>query len=183
MHARMAGETADCWFDLPPRVGAVERRMAGMALHAWAVGGRAAVPGFDDNRLTIADPAGQPCVTAAAPAITAIFGLAPGMVLSGRHGLAAELLAACDLIALQPRAVPFEASLAAPGRALILVRGVALPLFADGRDTDLVQIIVSWREVLNRAATTRLRRELGAAFRFSAPISAISDPFAAKSTS
>lgn len=183
MRVARPGETGDCWFEMPPRLAATERRMAGMALRAWAAGDRAIVAGFDENTLMIADPAGRPFLAAVAPAIAATFGLSPGLCLDRHDGLAAELVAACDLIALQPLPVPFEASLAAPGRALVLVRGIALPLFADRRDTGLVQIVVSWREVLNRAATRRLRRELSTAFRFSAQISAISDPFAPKSTS
>jgi len=173
------GEAIECRFDAPPRFGITERRMAELALDAWAAAGCGVVAGFDANSVMIADPAGRAIVTAVAPAIAATFGLVAGMALTGGEGLAAELTAACDLIALRPEPVPFEASLVAAGCACILLRGVALPLFVAGHDTHNVQAVVSWREVLDRAATTRLRRELGAAFRFSPPISARRDPFAA----
>ena len=106
---------------------------------------------------------------------------AAGMAIAGQDGIAADFLSACDHIALHPVPVPFEASLMAPDSAAILARGVALPLFAAGHHTGVVQIVVSWREVLNRVATMRLRRELGAALRFSAPNFAKTDPFLAKS--
>lgn len=178
MRTGWGSDTLDCRFDVPPRFGIVERRMAGQALDAWAACGQAAVSGFDDNSLFIDDRA---VITSAGAAVAATFGLAAGMTLAGRDGLAAEFLSACDRIALHPVPVPFEASLTSRRSAAILTRGVALPLFAGGRHTNVVQIVVSWREVLNRAATTRLRRELGAALRFSAPISAKPDPFSAKS--
>jgi hypothetical protein len=79
--------------------------------------------------------------------------------------------------------VPFEACLAAPGRACVLVRGVALPL-SEGRDPDmiphLVQIFINWRELLDRAATTRIRREIGTALRIAAPNPTKTDPFMLK---
>ena len=43
-----------------------------------------------------------------------------------------------------------------------MVRGVALPLIA-GADAGKVQAIVNWRQVLDRAASRRLREELGMA--------------------
>jgi hypothetical protein len=105
------------------------------------------------------------------------------MRLDGLHGLAAELRAACDLIVFDPQPVPFEASLAAPGCACILVRGVALPL-SDALDASgiphQVQVILNWRELLDRAATTRLRHEIGAALRLVRPKSTKIDPFLPK---
>ena len=137
----------------------VERRLTGRAIQAWKAAGRLAVPGFDAVSLFVRDPAGRAVVARAGTEITAHFGLFPGMTLDSR-GLAAEARAACDLIALRPEPVEFETTLAARGRACILLRGVALPL---GPDITLVQVIVGWREVLNRGATARLRRELAAA--------------------
>jgi hypothetical protein len=54
-----------------------------------------------------------------------------------------------------------------------LLRGVALPL-ADERH---VQIVLSWREVLNRTATARLRCDFVAALRKTRPVLANFDPF------
>lgn len=181
MRTGWGSDTIDCRFDVPPHFGIVERRMAGQALDAWAACGHRAVAGFDDNSLLIADCTGRAVITVIGSSVAATFGLAAGMALAGRAGIAAEFLSACDHIALHPVPVPFEASLMAPDSAAILARGVALPLFAAGRHTGAVQIVVSWREVLNRVATSRLRRELGAALRFSAPNSAKTDPFSAKS--
>lgn len=160
-------------FDPPPQFPALERRLAGLALDGWRENGGRLPPGFDDHSLVIADPAGRARIATAGAPVTATFGLAPGMALDGRDGLAAEIRAACDLIAIDPRPVPFEASLASPGRACILIRGIALPL-----DFDRVQVVVNWRELLNRSATTRLRREIGAALRSAAPLGTARDPFA-----
>jgi hypothetical protein len=187
MRGAAAIEWSDLRFDVPPHFVVMERRMAGQALDRWLEGGRGLVPGFDDNGLVIADRAGMACIESAGAAVTATFGLAAGMRLDGRDGLAAEVRAACDLIAIDPRPLPFEASLSAPGRALILLRGIALPIGAGvspaerGQIPARVQIIVNWREVLNRAATTRLRRELGAALRLVRPIQTRTDPFLPKS--
>lgn len=159
-------------FDLPVGVSRFERRLPSRAIDAWLAAGGEAADGFEANSLFVRDPAGRPVIAQAGRAVTATFGLTAGMPLDGR-GLAAEARAACDLIALRPEPVPFEATITGPGRACILTRGVALPL---GRDIEMVQVIVSWREVLNRAATARLRRELGDALR-SARFPYAGDPF------
>ena len=160
-----------------------ERRLTGAARDLWQRTGGLQVAEFADNALVIVDPAGKATIIHAGAAIRAAFGLAAGMRLDGVPGLAAELRAACDLIAFDPQPVPFEACLAAPGRACVLVRGVALPL-SEGRDPDmiphLVQIFINWRELLDRAATTRLRQKIGAALRISKPNLAKYDPFVLK---
>lgn len=186
MRSAAAIEWSDLRFEMPPHFVVMERRLAGQALDRWHAGGRRMVAGFDDNSLVITDPAGLATIESVGAGITAAFRLAVGMRLDGRDGLAAEIRAACDLIAIDPRPLPFEASLAAPARALILMRGIALPIGAGlsapdpGQFPDRVQIIMNWREVLDRAATTRLRRELGAALRLVRPISSKIDPFSPK---
>ncbi len=183
MRGAAAIEWTDLRFEMPPHFVVVERRMAGQALDRWHAGGRCRVAGFDDNSLVIADPAGVARIESAGASVAATFGLAPEMHLGGQGGLAAELRAACDLIAIDPRPLPFEASIGTPARALILMRGIALPIGAGdsaadpGRIPERVQVIVNWREMLDRAATTRLRRELGASLRLVRPISTIIDPF------
>jgi len=71
----------------------------------------------------------------------------------------------------------------ASGRACVLVRGVALPL-SERRNPDmiphLVQIFVNWRELLDRAATTRLRQEISAALRILTSNPTKTDPFILK---
>jgi hypothetical protein len=92
------------------------------------------------------------------------------------------LRAACDLIAIVRRPLPFEASVPMPGGATILARGVVLPLAfgADksGGDRDCVQAIVNWRQLLTRSAASRLRREVAAALRMPRPAGNIGNPFA-----
>jgi hypothetical protein len=149
-------------FDLPPHFPMTERRLAALALAQWAEDRCRLVPAHDANSIVIGEPDGHAVITSAGSPITATFGLHPGMHLDGQGGLAAELRAACDLIAIDLKPVPFEANLAAPGRAGILARGVALPI---GRRMESVQVILSWRELLDRSATRRLRREVGAALR------------------
>lgn len=181
-----ANRLIDARFELPPRFVVAERRMAGQAIDQWRATGNALVTGFDAHSLIIADPAGMATIEAVGSAIAAVFGLGPGMRLDGRDGLAAEARAACDLIAIRPQPVPFELSMTTPSAALILARGVALPIgngrtMADqGQLPDRVQIIINWREVLDRAATTRLRSELGAALRLVSPVLAKNDPFSIK---
>lgn len=174
MRSAMTLDHGDLRFDLPPHFAVVERRLSGQALDRWLAGGRQRVTGFADNSLVIADPFGAARVESVGTAVTATFGLAAGMVLGGK-GLAGEIRAACDLIAIDPQPQPFEASLEAPGRACILVRGIALPI--PGADPEIVQIVVNWRELLNRSATSRLRRELGAALRVLPPYTRADDPF------
>jgi hypothetical protein len=175
----------DARFELPPQFVIAERRMAGQAIDRWRLGGKTLVTGFDSHSLIITDPAGAPVIEYAGDAIGAAFALAAGMRLEGREGLVAEVRAACDLIALDPQPVPFELSLTTAA-ALILARGVALPIgpglepAKPGQIPDRVQVVLNWREVLDRAATTRLRRELGASLRLVPPILAKTDPFSLK---
>jgi len=186
MRRAVASEQADLSFEMPPHFVIAERRMAGRALDRWHAGDRGRVSGFDDNSLVIVDPAGLAIIGSAGPSIAATFGLTAGMRLDGRAGLAAEVRAACDLIAFEPQPLPFEVSLGTPACGLMLVRGIALPIESDdraaefGKTADCVQFIVNWREVLNRAAMTRLRQELGAALLFSQPVLAKIDPFSAE---
>ncbi len=178
---RMTLASSDIGFEPPPRLGAIERRLTGLARDAWAAGGEAYVGGFDVNSVLVADPAGLALVEEVGDTIAAMFGIVPGTVLARRGGLANELAAACDLLALGAEPVAFETNLAAPSGACLLVRGIALPL-NSGADAGKVQAIINWREVLSRAASDRLRAELGAALRAAGRRSPQSDPFAAKSS-
>ncbi len=164
---------ADSAFELPPRFALVERRMAGQAIDAWVDAGGGRVEGFAAHEIMISDPGGEQRIDGVGARLAQQFGLASGMRLQRRDGLAAELCAACDLLALQPIPVPFEASLMMPSRACVLVRGVALPIGGG----ENVQIIMNWREVLNRAATVRLRRELSMALGISRHNLPKQDPF------
>jgi hypothetical protein len=167
-------------FEPPPQFAVIDRRMAGAARDLWQQSGGMHVDAFADHALVIADPAGAAVIINAGMAIEAVFGLSAGMRLDGLTGLAAEVRAACDLIVFDPRPVPFEASLAGVGRTCILVRGIALPLsdaLDESKIPQRVQVILNWRELLDRSATTRLRREIGAALRLSRPNHVKIDPF------
>lgn len=166
-------QCADWVSELPPQITLIERRRAGMAEAAWNAAGRTWVPGFDTYSLIIADPGGETRLVRVGLAVTETFGLVADTALARGIPLNTELCAACDLVALESIPVHFEANLATPQAACILLRGVALPL-ADERH---VQIVLSWREVLNRTATARLRREFVAALRQSRSVSDDSDPF------
>jgi hypothetical protein len=184
MMSSAAQTPVDPRFELPPQFIVADRRLAGAAHDLWRRSGGLRVADYADHSLIVADPAGAATIVSAGAAIEATFGLSAGMPLDGLTGLAAEVRAACDLIVFDPQPVPFEASLAAPGCACVLVRGVALPL-TDGFDASgiphQVQFVINWRELLDRAATTRLRREIGAALRLARPVSTKSDPFLPKS--
>ncbi len=188
MRVESAAEWPDSRFELPPRFAMAERRMSGRAIDAWAAGGQGPVRGFEANSILILEPGGMARIESLGDEVAATFALAAGMALEGRDGLGAELRAACDLIALYGRPVPFEASLAAPGRACVLARGVALPIAETPPEPaphrppaiERVQVILSWREVLDRAATARLKRELTAALREARPQPLTTDPFLPK---
>lgn len=169
----LTGPGSDTAFDLPPGFALVERRRAGLAVAAWQAASRGWVPGFDEYSLTIVDPGGRAWLERVGLAITDSFGLIADTGLDRRDALTTELCAACDLIALQPAPLHFEAAFVSAQAASVLLRGVALPL-ADG---VRVQIVLSWREVLNCSATARLRRDFVAALRKSEPKSTVSDPF------
>lgn len=171
------GHLADSAFELPPRFPLVERRRAGVAVAAWQEAGGALVPGHDDHSVIVDDPGGAAWLRRVGLAVSETFGLVADLALDRRDPITTELCAVCDLVTLHPGPLHFEASLMAPGLACILLRGVALPIDDGAR----VQIVLSWREVLNRAATARLKRDLTAALRSSRPISSGFDPFAADS--
>ena len=167
------GGVADSAFDLPPHFPIVERRRVGMAEGDWRRAGRALVAGFDDHSVIVDDPGGAARLRRVGQAVTDTFGLFADMMLTRHDAIGAELCAACDLIALRPEPLHFEASLMAPRLACILLRGVALPIENDAA----VQIVLTWREVLDRAATARLRRDLTTALRFSPRFPCNFDPF------
>ncbi|KAB7645542.1 hypothetical protein [Polymorphobacter fuscus] len=170
--------SADSNFDMPPRFPAPERRRAGQAVAAWSAAGAAAgageVPGYDSHSIIVDDPGGAAWMRRVGGAITDTFGLVADLPLDRRDALTGELCAACDLLAIHPAPLHFDASLTGPQSAWILLRGVALPLAQGAR----AQIVLSWREVLNRTATARLRRDLTSALELSGRFSTSLDPFA-----
>lgn len=168
----------DARFDVPPVFLVAERRMAGRALDLWRTGDGQRVSGFDAHCLVIADPAGLAVIETVGEALASAFGLAAGNALDGAIGLAAEIRAACALAATGCAPVSFEAALPAQGHGAILARGIALPIGVTAGDLPAhVQVIVNWREFLDRAATARLQRELGVVLRVVDRDPAKIDPF------
>lgn len=144
----------------PDGSGLVERRLAGRALAAWRQGGT--LDGFGDHALLVADPAGAMRLERVGRAL-APLGLQAGDTLDARPGLAAELRAACHLVTLRPEPLPFEAMVRTADGTGLLVRGVALPLAGGADPVARVEIVASWRQLLDRSAGRRLKRELVAA--------------------
>lgn len=144
---------------LPAEMLRTEQRLAARALRQWRASGGKELPALAAQGLLVEDPAGRCEIVTLGERIADSFGLVPGQRLAltpGLDGLGLEVRAACDLVALGGQPVPFEASVQAGG--LVLVRGIALPV-----PGDRVQVVMSWREVLNRSAAARLKQELGRA--------------------
>jgi hypothetical protein len=138
--------------DQVPRSVVVERRLTNRALAAWQSahddGMAPALAPFFDHSIVVRDPAGRAIIESVGGPVSARFGLIAGVALLRDPGLSEELMAACELVALQPMPIPFEASVNDPMGAQMLVRGLALPLPEAGDPGALVQIVLSWREVL-----------------------------------
>lgn len=154
--------------DQVPRSVVVERRLTNRALAAWQHAPDAeiatALQPFFDHSLVVRDPAGRAIIECVGGPVSARFGLMAGLPLLRDPGLGEELVAACELVSLQPMPIPFEASVNDPMGAQVMVRGLALPVPEGGDPAGLVQIVMSWREVLSKSAARRLRAELASAF-------------------
>lgn len=167
--------------DQVPRSVVVERRLTNRALVAWQSapddGIAAALAPFFDHSIVVRDPAGHAIIESVGGPVSARFGLVAGLALLRDPGLSEELVAACELVALQPMPIPFEASVNDPMGAQMLVRGLALPLPEDDDPAALVQVVLSWREILSKSAARRLRAELASAFADVKRLPAVADPF------
>ncbi len=158
-----------------------ERRLTSRALAAWQSAHddsiAAALAPFFDHSIVVRDPAGRAIIESVGGPVSARFGLIAGVALLRDPGLSEELMAACELVALQPMPIPFEASVNDPMGAQMLVRGLALPLPEAGDPAALVQIVLSWREVLSKSAAKRLRAELASAFAQVQRLPPVANPF------
>ena len=167
--------------DQVPRSVAVERRLTSRALAAWQTAPdhsiAPALSPFFDHSVIVRDPAGRAIIDSVGGPVSARFGLAAGLPLLRDPGLSEELVAACELVALQPMPIPFEVSVNDPMGAQMLVRGLALPLPEDDDPAALVQIVLSWREILSKSAARRLRAELASAFAEMQQLLPARDPF------
>jgi hypothetical protein len=181
MDAPMAARRGLLREDQVPRSVMVERRLTNRALAAWQTapedGMAAALSPFFDHSIVLRDPAGRAIIESVGGPVSARFGLVAGLALLRDPGLSEELVAACELVALQPMPIPFECSVNDPMGAQMLVRGLALPLPEAGDPAALVQIVLSWREVLSKSAARRLRAELASAFADVQRLPPLADPF------
>lgn len=136
-----------------------ERRLTNQALHAWQAAAdgetQIALGPFFDHSLVVRDPAGQAIIEAVGLPVAARFGLMAGVPLLRDPGLSEELVAACELVALQPMPIPFETSIHDLTGAHLMVRGIALPLPAANDPAAAVQIVISWREILSNSGACR----------------------------
>ncbi len=177
-----AGQIAH--FGQLPRSVVVERRLTNRALIAWQTASdgdtAVALAPFFDHSLVVRDPAGRAIIESVGGPLAARFGLMAGLPLLRDPGLGEELVAACELVALQPMPINFEASVHDPMGAQILVRALALPLPEGDDPAALVQVIISWRDVLSNSAARRLRAELATAFAEMRPMPTAVDPFPAR---
>jgi hypothetical protein len=166
--------------DKVPQSVVVERRLTSRALAAWQSapdgGIAAALSAFFDHSIIVRDPAGRAIIEGVGGPVSARFGLVAGLPLLRDPGLSEELVAAGELVALQPMPIPFEASVNDPMGAQMLVRGLALPLPEADDPAALVQIVLSWREV-SKSAAKRLRAELASAFAEVRRLPPLGDPF------
>lgn len=152
LHRSRAAACEPC-FDPPPRLAPVpDRRLAVRA--AAAAAANRGLHDFRDNAVSLQRAGDGFVVTAVGAAIAAGFGTAPGP-LAGLPGSLAALLAEAGTASCGADAVvPFEAAVATPFAACVLLRGVVLPT-ADG-----VEAVFSWKQVLDDDATARIRAEL-----------------------
>ena len=141
------------YFEPPPRlVASPERRLTARAAAAMANHG---THGFRDNALSlVAAGDGAAVVSAAGAAVTAVFGTMCGRLRGPPGSLAEVVAAAFDEARASDAVTPFEAAVATPSAACVLMRGIMLPT------TDGAEAVISWKQVLDADATARIRAEL-----------------------
>lgn len=153
-------------FEAPPFVaGSNERRLTGRVAmrHGELHESRG-------NALTLRFGPADVRVTRVGACVAAAFGMAPGPLVQGSDDLATRLREASAACAASGAVIGFEAALRTPLSACVLLRGVLLPVRGGA------EAVLSWKEVLGREASARLRAELRAAMAPRPP--ARVDPFA-----
>lgn len=140
-------------FEAPPQLPpTVERRLTRQAAALFDQGGDNA---YRDNSISLMVAGdGSAQVRAVGPAVAGTFGLRPGPLAGPPEALAAVLAAALDRLDGIGTVTGFEAAVATPAAACVLLRGVLLPV-AGGAEA-----VLSWKQVLDADATARLRAEL-----------------------
>lgn len=150
-------------FEPPPRLAVPrERRLTALAGRVLAAGGP--VGAFRDNAISLdVDGTGSAAVNKLGAAVAAVFGLSAGPLAGPPESLAAVLDAAVGRARTADAVTPFEAAVATPSAACVLLRGIVLPT-AGGADA-----VLSWKQVLDADATARIRAELLREMRVPAP--------------
>ncbi|QXQ06846.1 hypothetical protein KX816_01910 [Sphingosinicellaceae bacterium] len=158
-------------FEAPPRLSGAERRLSTRAAAAFASGEGSHA--FRDNAVTLdRDAAGGGLVRTVGRLVSSAFALPAGPLGEPPETLAAALAMAFARLGETGEVTPFEAAVATPSAACVLLRGVLLPT-ATGGDA-----VLSWKQVLDDDATARLRAELLREMRPRAARSAAVDTFA-----
>lgn len=152
----MRYETPPDWphepvFEVPPALADGAERRLTMRLAGF---GAPTPHEFCDTAVTLAFDGEAVAVVAVGETVAAAFGLRPGPLDDRGEGLAARLHAACAALRVAHAVVAFEAAVPASAAACVLLRGVVLPT------QDGAEAVLSWKEVLDRDATARLRAEL-----------------------
>ena len=153
-----SGLSEEPCFEAPPRLSGAERRLSTRAATAFA-GGEGS-HAFRDNAVTLVrDEDGSAVVGAIGSSVATTFALLAGPLGEAPETLAAALAAAFVRLGQTGEVTPFEAAVATPTAACVLLRGVLLPTVTGG------DVVLSWKEVLDDDATARLRAELLREFR------------------
>lgn len=148
-----AGPLGEPCFEAPPRLSGAERRLSTRAAAAFADGEGSHE--FRDNAVTLdRDADGSGVVRTVGRSVTTAFALPAGRLGEPPETLAAVLAAAFARLGETGEVTPFEAAVATPSAACVLLRGVLLPTVTGG------DAVLSWKQVLDDDATALLRAEL-----------------------
>ena len=152
-HSIVAEVDGEPCFEAPPRLAGAERRLSTRAAAAFARG--AGSHEFRDNAVTLdRDGEGGGVVRSVGRSVSTAFALPAGPLGEPPETLAAVLAAAFVRLGETGEVTPFEAAVATPTAACVLLRGVLLPTVTGG------DAVLSWKQVLDDDATARLRAEL-----------------------
>lgn len=165
-------------FEPPPRLPwPAERRLSERAVALWETaceyGRPPAAAGFSLCELAISCGASSIGIVAAADEVTvssvgeavaAVFGLVPGKLGGTAIALAAQLGWSFAELRRSGAPVSFEAGLTGSRNgSSLLTRGVLMPLLDDDGLLTQATAIVTWKELLDTAASNQLNGELSGA--------------------
>ena len=170
--------TSELTFEPPPLLPwPAERRLSERAVAVWEAAckdGRApAAADFTgcelavfcaDNSVGIVATDEGPRVSSVGAAVAAVFDLVSGNLAGTAAPLAAQLGRSFVELRCSRAPVSFAADLSGcQSGASLLTRGVLLPLLDDGGLLSQALAIVTWKEILDSAASNLLNSEVGGA--------------------